>query len=63
MSHFGGIDPMEKRKRQRDAESGGEILTYMQKVGKNDFYQRTFKSDPSPKKFTKPKTKVHRDIQ
>jgi hypothetical protein len=34
---------MEKRKRQRDAESGGEILTYMQKVGKNDFYQRTFK--------------------
>jgi hypothetical protein len=31
---------MEKRKRQQDAESGNEILTYMQKVGKNDFYQR-----------------------
>jgi hypothetical protein len=54
---------MEKRKRQQDAESGGGILTYMQKVGKNDFYQRTFKSDPSPKKVTKPKEKVHRNIQ
>jgi hypothetical protein len=28
---------MEKWKRQEDAESGGGILTYMQKVGKNDF--------------------------
>jgi hypothetical protein len=54
---------MEKRKRQRDAESGGGILTYMQKVGKNDFYQWTFKSDPSPKQVTKPKGKVHRNIQ
>jgi hypothetical protein len=42
---------MEKQKRQRDAESGGGILTYMQQVGKNDFYQKTFKSDPSPKKL------------
>jgi hypothetical protein len=34
MLHVGGIDPMEKWKRQYDAESGGEILTYMQKVEK-----------------------------
>jgi hypothetical protein len=57
VSHFGGIDPMEKWKRQQDAESGGGILTYMQKVGKNDFYQRTFKSDPSPKKLPNQKEK------
>jgi hypothetical protein len=40
VSHFDGVDPMEKIKIQQDAESGNEILTYMQKVGKNDFYQR-----------------------
>jgi hypothetical protein len=27
------------------------------KSWKNDFYQRTFKSDPSPKKISKPKVK------
>jgi hypothetical protein len=48
---------MEKRKRQRDAESGDEILTYMQKVGKNDFYQRIPKSDPSPQKLPNQKEK------
>jgi hypothetical protein len=57
MSHIDGIDPIEKRKRQQDVESGGEILTYMQKFGKNDFYQRTFKSDPSPKKLPNQKKK------
>jgi len=40
VSHFGGVNPMAERKIQQDAESGNEILTYMQKVGKNDFYQR-----------------------
>jgi hypothetical protein len=42
---------MEKRKRQRDAKSGDEILTYMKKVGKNEFYQRIPKSDPYPKQL------------
>jgi hypothetical protein len=51
MSHFGGINPMAKRKIKRDVESGGAILTYMQKVGKNEFFQGTFKSDPSLKKL------------
>jgi hypothetical protein len=37
VSQFGGIDPMEKKKRQRGATSGGGILSYMHKVGKNDF--------------------------
>jgi hypothetical protein len=53
---------MEKRKIQRDAESGGEILTYMQKVGKNDFYQRIPKVT-HPQKVTKPKEKVYHNIQ
>ena len=57
MSYFGGIDPMAKQKRQQDAESGGGILTYMQKVGKNEFYQRTFKSDPYPQKLPNQKAK------
>jgi hypothetical protein len=38
-----------KEEKKQDAESGNEILTYMQKVGKNDFYQRIPKSDPSKK--------------
>jgi hypothetical protein len=50
MSHFSGVDPIEKRKIQRDAESGDKILTYMQKVEKNGFYQRVPKSDTSAKK-------------
>jgi hypothetical protein len=54
---------MEKRKRQQDEESGGGNLTYIKKCWKNDFYQRSFKSDPSPKRVTKPKGKVHRNIQ
>ena len=54
---------MEKRKRQQDVESGGEILTYMQKVGKNDFYQRIPKSDPSPKRLPNQKEKVYHNIQ
>jgi hypothetical protein len=52
MSHFGGGDLMEKWKRQRDARSGGEILTYMQQVGKkNDFLPKDTKSDPCPKDY------------
>jgi hypothetical protein len=41
---------MEKRKRQRGATSGGGILSYMHKVGKMTFYQKTFKTDPTLKK-------------
>jgi hypothetical protein len=48
---------MEKRKIQRDAESGNEILTYMQKVGKNDFYQRIPKNVTHPKKLPNRKKK------
>ena len=46
MSQFGGIDPMAKWKRQRGATSGGGNLTYMHKVEKMTFYQKTFKNDP-----------------
>jgi hypothetical protein len=53
VSQFGGIDPMAKRKRQRGATSGGGILSYMHKVGKMTFYQKTFKNDPTLKKFPK----------
>jgi hypothetical protein len=40
---------MAKRKLQQDAESGGEILTYMQKVGKMTFDQRTLNVTHLPK--------------
>ena len=53
MSHFGGIDPMAKRKRQRGATSGGGNLTYMHKVEKMNFYQKTFKTDPNLEKLPK----------
>jgi hypothetical protein len=42
VSYFSGIDPMEKKKKQRDAESGGGILTYMQQVGKTNFTKGPF---------------------
>jgi hypothetical protein len=42
---------MEKQKIQQDVENGGEILTYMQKVGKNEFYQRIFKVTHLPKSY------------
>jgi hypothetical protein len=38
---------MEKRNRQKDAKSGNEILTYMQKVEKMTFTKIYPKSDPS----------------
>ena len=44
MSQFSGIDPMEKWKRQQDVESGGGILTYMQKVGKMTFTKGPLKA-------------------
>jgi hypothetical protein len=53
VSQFGGINPMEKQKRQRGATSGGGILSYMHKVGKMTFYQKTFKNDPTLKTFPK----------
>jgi hypothetical protein len=49
MLQFGGIDPMEKQKRQRGARSGGGILSYMHKFGKMTFYQKTLKIDPTLK--------------
>jgi hypothetical protein len=49
MSHFSGINPMEKRKIQRDEKSGGEILTYMQKFEKMTFDQRTLEMTHLPK--------------
>jgi hypothetical protein len=49
VSQFGGIDPMANQKRQRGATSGGGILSYMHKVEKMTFYQKTFKNDPTLK--------------
>jgi hypothetical protein len=40
---------MAKRKKQRDAESGGGILTYMQKVGKTTFTKGPLKVTHLPK--------------
>jgi hypothetical protein len=40
---------MEKRKRQQDAKSGGGILSYMQKLGKTTYDQRTLKVTSLPK--------------
>jgi hypothetical protein len=37
MSHFGGVDPMEKWKRKQDVKSGNEIITYRQKLEKMTF--------------------------
>ena len=51
MSHFYGVNPMEKRKWKKYVESENETLTYMQKVGKNDFLPTDTKSDPSPKGY------------
>jgi hypothetical protein len=63
VSQFGGIDPMAKRKRQRGATSGGGILSYMHKVGKMTFYQKTFKNDPTLKKVSQiPKVTLYRNI-
>jgi hypothetical protein len=53
---------MEKWKIQRDAKSGGGILTYMQTVGKNDFSKGPLKVTHLSK-VTKTKIKVHRNIQ
>jgi hypothetical protein len=44
---------MEKRKRQRGTTSGGGILSYMHKVGKMTFYQKTLKNDPTLEKNPK----------
>jgi hypothetical protein len=44
---------MTKRKRQQGATSGGGILSYMHKVGKMNFYQKTFKIDPTLEKLPK----------
>jgi hypothetical protein len=48
---------MEKWKRQRDAESGGGILTYMKKVEKRNFSRGPLKMTHLPKKSTKTKVK------
>ena len=62
MLQFGETDTMEKRKRQRGATSGGGILSYMHKVGKTTFYQKTFKNDPNIKKFPNTQSKMYRNI-
>jgi hypothetical protein len=62
MSHFGGVDSMEKKKIQRDANSGNEILTYIQNLEKMTFTKGYQKSDPS-QKFTKPKEKEYQNDQ
>jgi hypothetical protein len=54
---------MEKWKIKRDAKNGDKILTYMQKVGKNEFYQRIPNSDPSPKKLPNQKEKGYQNVQ
>jgi len=51
VSFFSEVDLTAKKKRQQDVESGDEILTYVQKFGKNEFYQRILKSDPSPQNY------------
>jgi hypothetical protein len=53
---------MEKWKRQRDVESGGGILTYMQKVGKMTFTKGPLKVTHLPKSY-QTKSEVHRNIQ
>jgi hypothetical protein len=62
VSQFYGIDPMEKRKRERGATSGGGILSYTHKVEKMTFYQKTFKNDPSLKKLLNTQNNTYRDI-
>jgi hypothetical protein len=62
MSQFGGIHPMEKRKRQQGATSGGAILSYMHKVGKRTFYQNNFKNDPTLKKFPNTQSNMYHNI-
>jgi hypothetical protein len=62
VSHFRGIDPMAKRKIQQGATSGGGILSYMHKVGKMSFYQKTFKNDPTLKNFPNTQSKMYRNI-
>jgi hypothetical protein len=56
--HFGGVDIMAKKKIQRDAESGNEILNYIQKL-KNDFIEGCQKCSQS-KKLPKRKEKSTR---
>jgi hypothetical protein len=53
VSQFGGIDPMEKRKRQRGATSGSGNLSYMHKVEKMTFHQKTFKMTQIAQKNSK----------
>ena len=56
MSQLGGIDPMAKWKRKRDAESGGGILTLCNELGKNEFLPKDHpNAQISKKNFQIPK--------